>query len=410
MPEKVDFLSKSNIKKILLICFLVILMFVAIYNIRAIFGVVLYFIDLIFPFIIGACIAFIFNVPLRKIETGLFKKKPDFKGKRAISYILSLLLVIGILTLALFVILPELIETVKQITTQIPNAIERSKDFLLGLTHKFPEINRAVENIEIDYQGIINKLVSFFTDATGVLSQTLDFVTGVVSGFATFLIGFAFSIYVLFRKEELARQFKKVIYAFIPEKQADKFLDICDLSNKTFSNFITGQCLEACILGLMFFVVLSIMRMPYTLLISVLIALTALIPIFGAFIGCGIGALLILFIDPKQALIFIITFLILQQIEGNLIYPHVVGGSVGLPSIWVLVAITIGGDLMGVAGMLIFIPLCSVVYALFKEFVNARLKKKGIPPEMYEKSHQSKIAVAQEAENKAQPKNKTKKV
>ena len=170
-----------------------------------------------------------------------------------------------------------------------------------------------------------------------------------------------------------------MLYALLPPDGADRALEILRLANRTFSSFLSGQCLEAVILGTLFVVAMTVCRMPYALLVGVLIALTALIPIVGAFIGCGVGALLIAITDPWKALAFVVLFLVLQQIEGNLIYPHVVGSSVGLPSIWVLAAVTLGGKLMGVAGMLFFIPLCSVLYALFRDFVKARLAKKQVP-------------------------------
>ena len=173
-------------------------------------------------------------------------------------------------------------------------------------------------------------------------------------------------------------QIRKVFFAFLPKEKADVFFKVCSLTYRTFANFLTGQCLEAVILGCMFVVILSILRMPYALLIGVLIAFTALIPIFGAFIGCAVGSFLIFMVNPKQAILFIIVFLVLQQIEGNLIYPHVVGNSVGLPAIWVLVAVTLGGNLMGIVGMLIFIPLVSVIYTLFKEWVSERLEQKKV--------------------------------
>ena len=182
----------------------------------------------------------------------------------------------------------------------------------------------------------------------------------------------------LFQKEKLHLQVRKVIFAFIPKQKADAILNICSLTYRTFANFLAGQCLEAVILGMMFVITLSILKMPYALLIGILIAFTALVPIFGAFIGCAVGSFLIFMVNPKQAVLFIIVFLLLQQIEGNLIYPHVVGGSVGLPSIWVLAAVTIGGNLMGIIGMLIFIPLVSVFYTIFREFVYLRLKKQHI--------------------------------
>lgn len=167
---------------------------------------------------------------------------------------------------------------------------------------------------------------------------------------------------------------KKSDFRFYSKTKADAILNICSLTYRTFANFLAGQCLEAVILGMMFVITLSILKMPYALLIGILIAFTALVPIFGAFIGCAVGSFLIFMVNPKQAVLFIIVFLLLQQIEGNLIYPHVVGGSVGLPSIWVLAAVTIGGNLMGIIGMLIFIPLVSVFYTIFREFVYLRLK------------------------------------
>ena len=210
-----------------------------------------------------------------------------------------------------------------------------------------------------------------------MLNTTFSAAVSIVSGVSSFLIGFIFAIYILLQKETLGRQIKKVLEAFLPEPAVGRILDITALTERTFSHFLTGQCAEAVILGTMFFVVLTVIRLPYALLIGVLIAFTALIPIFGAFVGLAVGVFLMLMVNPMDALIFTITFFVLQQIEGNLIYPYVVGNSVGLPSIWVLVAVTVGGSMMGIVGMLIFIPLCSVLYALLRDGVNMRLGKKG---------------------------------
>ena len=204
-----------------------------------------------------------------------------------------------------------------------------------------------------------------------------------VSGVSTFVIGLIFSFYILLQKEKLSRQARQVFYAILPERRADRLLDVLRLAERTFSSFLSGQCLEACILGTLFVVAMTLFQIPYALLVGVLIALTALIPIVGAFIGCAVGALLIAIDDPWKALWFIVLFLVLQQVEGNLIYPHVVGSSVGLPSIWVLAAVTLGGKLMGITGMLFFIPLCSVIYALFRSYVKNRLVSKAVPPEKW---------------------------
>ena len=210
------------------------------------------------------------------------------------------------------------------------------------------------------------------------MNTTMTAVGSIVSGVTTFFIAFSFACYILFQKEKLHVQVRKVFFAFIPKRKAEVILEVCSLTYRIFANFLTGQCLEAVILGSMFVITLSILKMPYALLIGIIIAFTALIPIFGAFIGCALGCLLIFMVSPKQAILFILVFLILQQIEGNLIYPHVVGSSVGLPSIWVLAAVTIGGNLLGIVGMLIFIPLVSVLYTLFREYVYLRLKKQHI--------------------------------
>ncbi|MBR3704414.1 MAG: AI-2E family transporter, partial [Oscillospiraceae bacterium] len=231
----------------------------------------------------------------------------------------------------------------------------------------------------IDWQEILNKVINFLKNGAGdVLNSTISVAKGFFSGIASAFVSFVFACYLLLQKEKLALQCRKVFFALFSQQAATRVIDIASLSQRIFSSFITGQCLEAVILGLMFFVTMSILGMPYPLLVGCLIAVTALIPIVGAFIGCGVGAFLILMVSPMKALIFVIMFLILQQIEGNLIYPHVVGNSVGLPSIWVLAAVSIGGSLMGVIGMLTFIPLVSVVYTLFREFVYKRLSDKNI--------------------------------
>jgi len=241
------------------------------------------------------------------------------------------------------------------------------------------ELVAYIQGLEFEWDKILGNLMDFLKNGAGsVLDTTFAAAKSIVSGVYTFFIAFVFSCYVLLQKEKLSVQVRKLMYAFLPHDWTEIFIALGSVTHKTFSNFLTGQCLEAVILGAMFFVVMTIFRLPYALLIAVLIAFTALIPIFGAFIGCGVGALLIFIISPMKALIFVIVFLVLQQVEGNFIYPHVVGNSVGLPSIWVLAAVTIGASLMGVVGMLIFIPIVSVVYTMLRGIVNRRLKEKKI--------------------------------
>lgn len=261
----------------------------------------------------------------------------------------------------------------------ITDFIPQIKIWIRDFFHDNREIMKLVDQVQFNPDQAIRWGISLLGNGAGnMMNTTVSAVGSVVSGLATFFIAFSFACYVLFQKEKLHVQVRKVLFAFLPKQKADAFLKVCSLTYRTFANFLTGQCLEAVILGCMFVVTLSILRMPYALLIGVLIAFTALIPIFGAFIGCAVGSFLIFMVSPKQAIIFIIVFLVLQQIEGNLIYPHVVGESVGLPSIWVLAAVTIGGNLMGIVGMLVFIPLLSVVYTIFRKVVCQRLKKRHI--------------------------------
>jgi predicted PurR-regulated permease PerM len=240
--------------------------------------------------------------------------------------------------------------------------------------------NTDFENL--DLAGLIQKLVSFISNSlTSIADKALQLVIGLSTGIFNGVLSFVFALYCLARKEILARQGRRLLYAIVPEKIADEVVRILRMSNSTFSNFISGQCLEAVILGLMFTVCMTIFGMPYMPLVSVTIAVTALVPIVGAFVGCIVGAFFILIDSPVLAFWFVIMFLILQQIEGNLIYPKVVGTSIGLPGMWVLVAVAVGGDLMGVAGMLLMIPLASVLYALAREFTDKRLAAKGIEQE-----------------------------
>lgn len=335
---------------------------------------------ILMPFIVGGAIAFILNVPMKKIEKYLFQKNNKLaKWRRPAAYLLTLLIVIGVLALAMIVIVPELGSTVRMLMEQIPAAFNAVSSWLNDLQKEYPALAPAASELDIDWMSVSASMVDVVKSfGSGVLTSGVGFFSGIVSGVTTFVIAFTFSIYVLFQKEKLQRQVKQVLYALLPEKVTEKIISVAALSNQTFSNFLSGQCLEAVILGTMFVIAMTIFRMPYAMMTGVVISLTALIPIFGAFIGCAVGMFLIVMVNPIQAIWFLVLFLVLQQVEGNLIYPHVVGGSIGLPSIWVLAAVTLGGNLFGIVGILVFIPLCSVLYALFRDFVKQQLEKKGI--------------------------------
>ncbi len=373
-------LNRDTINKIRgLILFTVITVIVGINYIKVL-GLLAAAVNMAAPFILGAAIAFVLNVPIRRIESSLSHVlKKGSRLLRPVSMALSILLVAGVLFLVMFVVAPQLVRTLLGLQSSIPVFFGEVRQWLEQLFAENPQILINMEQIQIDWQQLFNDSLKFLKNGAGsMLDTTFSAAISIVNGMSTFLIGFIFSIYILLQKENLIRQIKKLLAAFLPERTVEGIVRIAALTSRTFSNFFTGQCMEAVILGSMFFIVLVVLRLPYALLIGVLIAFTALIPVFGAFIGWAVGAFLMLIISPMDALLFSVVFFTLQQIEGNMIYPHVVGNSVGLPSIWVLVAVTLGGSMMGVVGMLIFIPLCSVLYTLLRDTVNERLKRRKL--------------------------------
>ena len=377
-------LSNLSIKKIRELIVFTALLVVDLWKFDVVLGVLKTIGQIIFPFILGGAIVFVINVPMSFLEKKIFENvkkenKAARKQARPVSLLLTIVLVVGVIALVMIGVIPQLTKTMGSLMINITDFIPQIKIWIRDFFHDNREIMNLVDQVQFNPDQAIRWGISLLGNGAGnMMNTTVSAVGSVVSGLATFFIAFSFACYVLFQKEKLHVQIRKVLFAFLPKQKADAFLKVCSLTYRTFANFLTGQCLEAVILGCMFVVTLSILRMPYALLIGVLIAFTALIPIFGAFIGCAVGSFLIFMVSPKQAIIFIIVFLVLQQIEGNLIYPHVVGESVGLPSIWVLAAVTIGGNLMGIVGMLVFIPLLSVVYTIFRKVVYQRLKKRHI--------------------------------
>lgn len=335
------------------------------------------------PFILGFCIAFVINVlmrPLEKLWDSVFRKKKGKAAerlKRPVCLILSTLIMFGIVFALLFMIIPEFKNTFGTIAKSVPQYISKIEGWLstaiaFAESHGFtlPEFSFNVEKIMSVLSGAIN--------SSGIVDKTLGLTGSIVSGIVNLVIAFAFSLYLLAQKEKLAASSKKTLYAFFKEEKINRFLGFIKLTDQIFTNFLTGQLTEAVIIGVLCFIGMLIFRMPYAAVISVLVGTTALIPVFGAFIGTGIGAFLILFVSPMKALWFVVFIVILQQLEGNLIYPKVVGKSVGLPGIWVLTAVTIGGNLAGVVGILISVPLCAVLYTLLRQAVNNEIRDKKI--------------------------------
>lgn len=375
-------LEKNKKTIIELIIFTVVIIF-AFVNIEALWSFITYIIKIFMPFIIGVMIAFVLNVLLNVVENKLFKKLNEKNGKvwkkikRPTSLITTFIIIIALIAFILGLLIPQLQNTATIFTENFDSYKKESIKILdkIGIDDK--DIKVLNQNIEKIKEEITNYVGD---NKQEIVQTTFGVASSVVGTITSLVLGIVFAIYILLKKEDLARQSRKVLKAYLPEKKEKRIREIADLSNKTFGNFISGQCLEALIIGVLCFIGMFILQIPYASTISVVVGFTALIPVFGAFIGTVIGAFLILMVNPTKAIIFIIFILILQQLEGNLIYPKVVGKSVGLPGIWVMVAVTVGASIAGVLGMLLSVPICSVLYSILKTDVNNRIDQKNKQP------------------------------
>lgn len=336
-----------------------------------------FIITLLSPFLVGSALAFVLNVPMRGIERWFGKVKQK-SLRRSVSIVLTFVFLGLILYFVFRLLLPQIIETTQNLVERLPiflnDVVDKVNQFLADHPQVMEWVTENTKFEEIDWSEYIQQAVGIASESvTALVSGVFSMIGALFTGIFNAVIAVVFCIYCLARKEILARQFRRLAYSFLPERFCDKAVRILRLTNATFSNFISGQCVEACILGSLFAVAMLIFRMPYIPLICVLIAVTALVPIVGAFVGCVLGAFFILVNDPMQAIWFVVMFLALQQFENNVIYPKVVGKSVGLPGMWVLLAVTVGGEIMGVAGMLLMIPLTSVLYSLLREITAKRL-------------------------------------
>ena len=340
------------------------------------------------PFVLGALLAFILNVPMRFFESKLSILKNE-KVRRLLAIFLMLLAIVAVFAAVLVLLVPQIEETVKSLIEQLPGFFRDVTDAVNLFLEENPQI-RDMLGLEQGYLGVEWKTLvetvmnTLETSISSILGSAVSWVGSLASGVVNLVFSIIFAFYCLCRKETLARQGRKLLYSLVKEKTADEIVRVFRMTNSTFSNFITGQCIEAVILGLLFVPTMAIFRMPYIPLICVVITITALVPLVGAFAGCILGAFFILVSDPMQAVAFVVMFLVIQQFEGNVIYPKVVGESIGLPGMWVLLAVAVGGGLMGVAGMLLMVPLASVIYNLLREFTTRRVQERGVPAEKLE--------------------------
>lgn len=404
-------LDKENTKQILKIVIIAILLFAILLNLEPVWNVCKVFLKILSPFMWGLAIAFILNIFMTIYENKLFKLGQNKKRKsnkvrdeykslnyskhtkggaetnikkknkfeRGFAIFLSIITILAVISIILVLIIPQFVEVIKNLISQIPNFLENLKNFAIDITDKVPEINNFIQNITIDTEALKNSIMNLSKD---VLNITINQISNLLSNVVNFFIAIIFAIYILANKEDLKLQTKKIIYARLEKEKAEHIIKVCRLARDSFRSFLTGQAKEAVILGSLCALGMLILNIPYAGPIGALTALTAFVPIVGAFISGFIGAVLIFAVNPIKALIFIIFIILLQQVEGNLIYPHIVGKNMGLPSIWVLVAITIGGSLFGIMGMIIGLPVVSIIYAIIIENTNKKLQEKNLENEL----------------------------
>ncbi len=412
-------LNRQTFRKLLILVAFGVLLNFAVQHLDTLDGAFSWVFAVIEPFVLGGVLAFILNVPMRAVERFLFpeektsvletvlikegelqdkagevirstlpgnnKKKPAPKRrfnisriKRPVSMVVTLLLVAAVVALVFGIVLPEVIRTATNFVTNLPGYFESVSIWANKILEDNPALLSYFNDLlqQFDWEQVSSGMMAYLQE-NQVIQNIFGTASSLVGGIVTVFIGVVFSFYLLTRKEQLARQCKLILAAFLPQNVVERIVRVASLTSSTFSHFLSGQCLEAVILGTLFVVAMSIFQFPYALLCGVLIGFTALIPIFGAFLGCIVSAFLILMVQPERVVWFVLMFLIIQQLEGQLIYPHVVGNAVGLPSIWVLVAVTVGGSMFGILGMLFFIPLSSVLYALLRDTVYRRIRRRS---------------------------------
>ena len=386
-------LDKKGTLKLLGVIFASILFFAAINNFSVVWGVIKNVLSVLSPLFIGLALAFILNLPLRFFETKVFRKltysqnKVWKKLKRPICLTLSVVLSLAVVSVLLVIIIPQIIDAVKAFIVELPKYMDAVMGWADGMIDKY---DLPIESISsyLNWADISAKLLEIFNNnQETIVNTTKDIIMGLGTAIFNMIFGFVFAIYILASKESLGRTSRRLVYSVLPSDKAKSLLKVSSMSNKAFSGFVVGQLLEAVLVGVLCVTGMLILKMPYAVLVSAIIAITQLIPIFGPIIGTVIGAFVILIVSPMQAIWFVVFILALQQVESNVIYPKIMGKTVGLPGLWVLVSVTTFGGLWGVVGIIFSVPVCSVVYALFDSWLSKRLIERNIASHHYEEEH-----------------------
>lgn len=364
-------------------------------NLDTVWNVVVTIIDLIKPFIIGICIAFVLNIPMKFFEEKVVGKltKEKSKLKRPLSLIITIVVLVGLIIGLMTFVIPQLAESCSTLVKNVPEYVDSLEKFMnKNINSKELLSSDVIEEVYNKILSMGQNIIKIIGQVAGtIVSHALDITVGVTSTIINIVMAFIVSIYILLSKEKLSNQIKKILYAYMKKENVIKFLKVSKIANIKFTNFVRSQVIEACILGVLCFIGMTICSMPYALLISTIIGVTALVPIFGAFVGAILSAFIVLMVSPIKVILFAVIFVVIQQIEGNLIYPFVVGNSIGLSALWVLFAITVGGNAFGVVGMLIGVPLFGVLYTLISITTNKRLEKRNINIEEIEKEIQDEV-------------------
>lgn len=383
--------NRKNMLKIFFLAACIILFYLAFKHIDIVFGFLNWLLGVLTPFIIAGCLTFFLNVPLKAIERHLFRPKDGKpvgkfkeKARRPIAIVLSVLLFLFVITVFLVIIIPEVGKSLVRIAENIPHTLENIQNWFTDMSKREDFLGQFISSLTIDWTTVSNNTVSFLTTNSGTLvSSAFSVISSVISMAVNFLLGFVISIYILMRKEKISSDVKKLIYAILPMKAADFLVEVGHITNKSFYNSITGQMIECLIIGSLTALGMTIFGFPYAALGGVVVAVLSWIPMFGIYIGTAIVSLLLLTENPIQALWFFIFMVCLQQLEGNLIYPRVVGSKVGLPPVVFISAIILFGNIFGVIGILVSAPVTFVLYTLIRRFVYRRIDRLDVPPEKY---------------------------
>ena len=381
-------IDRKNVRTILLIIAFAVLLYTAAQNLASVYGAVRAVWRVFGVVITGLAMAFVLNVPLKLFENRVFygmseDRRPLVrKLRRPVSLVFALVVSLGLIGILIAVVLPQLTATVAEVAARLPEYISSAVNWLNDFLAGFGIEIESLKNFTVDWEKVFSELTTYLKEGSANVegSSVVDTVTGVgtsvVSTVMNTFLGLVVAVYILAQKERIGRFTRRCIDAFLPQKAASGLARIASMASETFSNFVAGQLADSCILGILCYICMRIFRFPYPEVISVVIGVTSLVPMVGSFIGEVIGALLILIVSPLKALLFVVMVLAIQQVDGAFIYPRIVGRSVGLPGVAVFCAVIVGGNVAGVIGAMIGVPVCALVYALLREAVDARLRRR----------------------------------